>query len=409
MLFRHSLFDFLAFRHHERLHIQMLMWLLSPESNVLDHTQKISLFNHLSGLNASRGDDIRFIKRYEKKRSNQINQDIVLRVGENVCVLENRIRFPHYTERIEEYRAVLDPNSDSIFRHSEELRSAKQLAYSYLTLCEFPQFGEGWRVVRYTELLTLLQLFAYQNALPSLSQTPHETMYIEYLSALGQFVASAHTFLTEAQCRCKAVSLTYTLHTTDEYSRYGVLSPLQIPLQSATAYCVAQSLFPLLTITFWFDIWSQMKAEYPALKMYVSQFGEFVPACMNLVWETVSGTDKDGMLEYGCQYAVRFNHTIVEVGISQQFQARPATHSWIPQSVSDWFDEHCKRLGYEKVEHPSRRKSMLVMVRDVRAETGVKHSLLELPNDELISVIRKEIFRADAVVAELRCMPLGTP
>lgn len=143
--------------------------------------------------------------------------------------------------------------------------------------------------------------------------------------------------------------------------------------------------------------------------MYVSQLGEFVPACMYLVWETVSGSGNDGVLEYVCQYSLCFNHTMVEVGISQRFEERSAKHSWIPKSVSDWFDEHHKRFGYEKVKHPSHRKTLLVMTRDLRAETGVKHSVLELSNDELQSLIRTEIQRADAVIAELCGMPLGTP
>lgn len=56
--FRSTFFDFLSVAQPERIHNQMLIWLLSPECEAITHTQKIQMFNRLSGLNAAADNDI---------------------------------------------------------------------------------------------------------------------------------------------------------------------------------------------------------------------------------------------------------------------------------------------------------------------------------------------------------------
>jgi hypothetical protein len=53
------------------------------------------------------------------------------------------------------------------------------------------------------------------------------------------------------------------------------------------------------------------------------------------------------------------------------------------------------------VKRPPEHSAFLAMVSDMKVETGVQHSLLELPFDALRNIIRKEISRAKVVFAEL--------
>lgn len=254
----------------------------------------------------------------------------------------------------------------------------------------------GWRVVRYADLLALLQSLLTA-ALP---QHPHTIIVTEYLHTLTQFVSAAHLFLTEPECRCEAILLAEELYQNGEQDRYGALAPIRIPLRRAADYCVAQSFFPFLTKAAWFDVWSSLQAEYDTIQMLALQFGEFEPSYLYLTCGTLSLLDHDGAEEHEFQCIIRFDNTQVYVGISPPF-AVSANAWWIPEPIYNWFDENIERFGYERVKRPPEQSAFLAMAHDLKAETGVHHSLLELPFDALRNIIRKEISRAKVVFAEL--------
>lgn len=394
--FRPTFFDFLSVAQPERIHNQMLIWLLSPECEAITHTQKIQVFNRLSGVNATADNDITYIKQYDQSWRSFVNQDIVMRVGENICVLDNRLRHPLHSDRLNDYQAVLESSSDKAALHTTSFLTAQHYSFCYLTVCENPPIEEGWRVVRYAELLALLQSLSTA-ALP---QYPHTIIVAEYLHTLTQFVSAAHSFLTEPECRREAILLADELYQSSEQDRYGALAPMRIPLRSAADYCVAQSFFPLLTKAAWFDVWSGLQAEYDTVQMLALQFGEFEPSYLHLICGTLLLLDQDGAEEHEFQCIIRFDNTQLYVGISPPF-AVSADAWWIPESTYDWFDERVKRFGYERVKRPPEHSAFLAMVSDMKVETGVNHSLLELPFDALRNIIRKEISRANVVFAEL--------
>jgi hypothetical protein len=394
--FRSTFFDFLSVAQPERMHNQMLIWLLSPECEAFTHTQKIQVFNRLSGLNAVADNDITFIKQYDQSWRSFVNQDIVMRVGENVCVLDNRLRHPLHSDRLKDYHAVLESINDKAVPHTASFLTAQHYSFCYLTVCENSPIEVGWRVVRYADLLALLQSLSTA-ALP---QHPHTIIVAEYLDTLTQFVSAAHLFLTEPECRREAILLADELYQNGEQDRYGALAPMRISLRSAADYCVAQSFFPLLTKAAWFDVWSGLQAEYDAVQMLALQSGEFEPSSLHLICGTLWLLDQDGAEEHEFKCIIRFDNTQLYVGISPAF-AVSADAWWIPESIYNWFDERVERFGYERVKRPPEHSAFLALVRDLKAETGVQHSLLELPFDGLRNIIRKEISRAKVVFAEL--------
>lgn len=163
-------FEYLQNASTEKVHSQMIAWIFSEDNQAITHQQKLEVLKELVGPKFSSHDTIRAV--YTEKE----NVDIVIELGDQLVVIENKIKISQHSNQLEKYYELI------------ESWDSKKHHYLFLSLVGEKPDHEAWQKLTYKALQNALE-----NEKPT--QHPHALLLKEYLSNLEYLNRSFNTFL----------------------------------------------------------------------------------------------------------------------------------------------------------------------------------------------------------------------
>jgi hypothetical protein len=132
-----NIFEYLLMPDMEKLHSQMICWLLSKDCEVLSSNQKKGLISKLCGSEL----DINI----EDVITEQNNIDITIICEKHLIIIENKLKSSQHSDQLEKYKQL-----------SHDLANGKQVLYLFLTLSGEKAKTEGWINCTYRDIVKFL-------------------------------------------------------------------------------------------------------------------------------------------------------------------------------------------------------------------------------------------------------------
>lgn len=141
-MMEYSLLEDLSIADSERIHSQMIAWIFSDKCEAFDSAAKSRMICKLFKLEASHFDS--FCSWTEFFR-----MDIVVKAGQELFVIENKLKTTQHSDQLSRYRNDINENSDL-------LGSVSQFHFGFLTLIGEDGSEDDWTNITYSQFLKVL-------------------------------------------------------------------------------------------------------------------------------------------------------------------------------------------------------------------------------------------------------------
>lgn len=128
-----SFFEYLGIADVERIHSQMIAWILSPDCLALDKSQKDTLLQVLFNLNEKSA-----VKNIQTERN---GIDILIETNTLILVIENKIKSSQHSDQLKKYKSYCDTTFPKL-----------KTKYYFLTLIGEQSNDDNWINITYREL-----------------------------------------------------------------------------------------------------------------------------------------------------------------------------------------------------------------------------------------------------------------
>jgi len=163
-----TFFEYLGIADMEKIHSQILQWILSKDNKALNSNQKNELIKLFLGI--SNFEITEIITEYKKI-------DILIKSPNSVICIENKIKSSQHSNQLEKYKKSITSKYENINSH-----------FFFLTLIDENSVDNDWTNVSYKKLLSsLLKLKIKENT--------DGFILMEYIKTLENFTNIINDFL----------------------------------------------------------------------------------------------------------------------------------------------------------------------------------------------------------------------
>lgn len=163
-----TFFEYLGIADMEKIHSQILQWILSEDNKSLNSNQKNKLIEIFFEIQDFKITEI--ITEYEKI-------DILIKSSNSVICIENKLKSSQHSNQLEKYKKSIKNKYGEINSH-----------FFFLTLIDENSFDKEWKNISYNKLLSsLLKLEIKENT--------DGLILIEYIKTLENFTKIIKDFL----------------------------------------------------------------------------------------------------------------------------------------------------------------------------------------------------------------------
>ncbi len=340
----------------------MIAWIFSDECMALSRTQKIALFNQISNLRADSSDEIKCWTEYK-------NIDIIIQAGNNLFVVENKLRSSQHSDQLNRYHEII--STDIQFGH------ISNVTYCYLTLIREQSLHHEWATLSYFDLLSKLEEIT---TVPV--DNAHFVILVEYKATLQNLTQAMIEFLE------------------NKHLRYELLSR-QSQQSDFGQYIESNNFLPIFQKATLIKVWEGLQQSFP---FYTVEIGEtHGTALMDILFREFELKDDNGQHRL-FKTGIQFQGDVAKISFAAK-RYQDSDPSWIPQAIYKWFEATSTRLGY-RYNRP-RSKSFLSISRKLITSPQIKNSSLELPIEKIVEYFTDEIYDAEKVLQEFHTILIG--
>ncbi|MFC5452176.1 PD-(D/E)XK nuclease family protein [Paenibacillus aestuarii] len=168
-----TFFETLSVAHLEKIHSQMLCWILNGD--ILDLAQKTRMLNSIFGTSETTFSKLDCYTEYK-------SMDIVVVTDKITFIIENKLKSSQHSDQLERYMEIIQ--EDSRFKDTIS-------KFGFLTLVGEESKHSEWKNIIYRELLdSLRNVFVYNEEI----RNPSHIIFNEYLKTLANLVDTFEKF-----------------------------------------------------------------------------------------------------------------------------------------------------------------------------------------------------------------------